>query len=171
MDDFPIALRGDDSVEWILPGSQIQEAVVTNIPEEEHDYLPPLEAPPDMSWFLSDETARRLLDLFDEEERLAKASIHEYLQELCDGLGATVEERDPPRRLLRKRIRWDERNRRRKLKGLPKKNNPYWGAVYYVIHVPVYQTVNNVSVEIDGLTKEQAEDMARIVEEGEYDAE
>lgn len=132
LDAFPIGLRGDDAVEWILP-----ETVVISDPEGEHDCLPPLEAPPDMAWTLSDETAKRLMEFIDQEEKLAKTSIYEYLKKLCDDMGGTVEERDPPRRMLRKRIRWNERNRRRRLKGLPVKQNPYFGSLYYVVNIPV----------------------------------
>jgi hypothetical protein len=170
MDDFPIFLRGDDAVEHVLPSS-IPEISADDIndPELEHDYLPPLETPLDATWTLSEEASKRLLELIDRDEALTKMSIHEYLQKLSDELGATMEERDPPARKLRKRIRWDERNRRRKLKGLPEKNNPHYGDMYFVITVPVHYPVETCHITIDGLTKEQAEDMERIVKN--YDAE
>ena len=67
MDDFPIALRGDDAVEWIVPGSPMPKVVLTNDPEE-HDCLPPLEAPNDVPWTLSDEAAEKLMALIDQQE-------------------------------------------------------------------------------------------------------
>jgi hypothetical protein len=147
-----------------MPGS-IPEISADDIndPELEHDYLPPLETPPDTPWTLSEEASKRFLELIDQEGVLLNITLHDYLQKLSEERGATMEERDPPARKLRKRIRWDERNRRRKLKGLPEKNNPHYGDMYYVITVPVHYPVETCHITIDGLTKEQAEDMERIV--------
>lgn len=151
MDDLTYALRGDDGKEYILPGSIPEATLADGEDPEEHDCLPPLEAPPDMAWTLSDETAKRLMEFFYQEEKLEKTSIYEYLQKLCDEFGGTVEERDPPRRMLRKRIRWNERNRRRLLKGLPVKQNPYFGSLYYVINiqVPVKTVTCTVNWEVE----------------------
>jgi len=150
LDDFSIFLYGDDACEYVLPGS-IPEVSELSADPEEHDCLPPLETPPDMAWRLSEETAKRMMEFIDHEEKLAKTSIYEYLQKLCDDMGATVEERDPHRRMLRKRIRWNERNRRRRLKGLPEKQNPYPRAVAftYVINLQPTGPIN-MKFELEG---------------------
>lgn len=165
MDDLPYVLRGDDGKEYILPGSIPEATLADGEDPEEHDFLPPLEHPADVAWFLSEEASKKLLELFEAEERLSHCSLRQNLQEIADSMGATLEERDPPPRLLRKRIRWDERNRRRELKGLQKKDNPYYGSHYFTITIHVNQPVKSVEVVLDGLTKGQAEDMERIVQE------
>ena len=145
MDDFQV-VDADGN-----PAHLSAATILMCAPDVEHDCLPPLEAPPDMAWTLSDETAKRLMEFFDQEEKLEKTSIYEYLQKLCDEFGGTVEERDPPRRMLRKRIRWNERNRRRRLKGLQIKQNPYFGSLYYVINiqVPVKTVTCTVNWEVE----------------------
>ena len=146
LDGFLIALRGDDAREFILPGSIPEAKIAPESDPVKHDCPPPLEAPPEMEWILSDEISKSLIEFFDREEKLARTLLWEYLQSICGGMGATVEELDPPRRMLRKRIRWDERNRRRKLKGLQEKGNPYNGSCYFAITIPVNQPVESVKV-------------------------
>ncbi len=79
-------------------------------------------------------------------------TIRQKAKELADtlimmcGEGATVKS-TPPRRFQRKLIRWDERNRRRKLKGLPEKPNPYYGSVFFTVMVPIYYSTYVIPVE------------------------
>ena len=114
MDAFPIALRGDDAREYILPGS-IPEAhldtTATSEDPEEHDCMPPLEHTG--SWTLSGEGFKKLSEMIDE-----------IIQSL-DGLTISMSVINRESRLHRKVVRWDERNRRRRLKGLPEKECPY----------------------------------------------
>lgn len=74
LDAFPIGLRGDDGVEWIVPGTPMPETVVTSNPEE-HDCLPPLEAPPEMTWTLSNRSAKKLCKMVKRLENGEKRRI------------------------------------------------------------------------------------------------
>lgn len=110
LDDFPIFLRGDDAREYVFPGS-IPEVSELSTDPEEHDCLPPLEHLG--HWEMSIKGC----------EKLAEA-----MRRLVDAVGeiyAAVIPVDRRSRHYRKVVRWDERNRRRRLKGLPEKPCPY----------------------------------------------
>lgn len=114
IDAFPIALRGDDAREFILPGSIPEskfDLTAASEDPEEHDCLPPLEHTG--SWVLSAEDAQKL---------------SEVLGRIVEAVGAIytafVQIKRTSRR-YRKVVRWDERNRRRRMKGLPEKPCPY----------------------------------------------
>ena len=114
IDAFPIALRGDDAREFILPGSIPEskfDLTATSEDPEEHDCLPPMENTG--SWTLSGEGFKKLMEVIDE-------IIHSL-----DGLTFTMVHIGRKSRHHRKVVRWDERNRRRRLKGLPEKACPY----------------------------------------------
>lgn len=68
------------------------------------------------------------------EEELAQKILEAY----C-GYGVTVKQ-TPPRRFTRKLKRWDERNRKKKKKGLPEKPNPYYSSAFFTIEIPVCYT-------------------------------
>ena len=114
LDGFPIALRGDDAREFVLPGSIPEskfDLTAASEDPEEHDCLPPLEhlGP----WEMSIKGC----------EKLAEA-----MRRLVDAVGeiyAAVIPVDRRSRHYRKVVRWDERNRRRRLKGMPEKPCPY----------------------------------------------
>lgn len=114
LDGFPIALRGDDAREFILTGSipesKFDLAAASEDPEE-HDFLPQMENTG--SWTLSGEGFRKLIEVIDR-------AIHSL-----DGLIFTMVHIGMKSRHNRKVVRWDERNRRRRLKGLPEKACPY----------------------------------------------
>ena len=114
LDGFPIFLRDDDAREYVLPGS-IPEVSELSADPEEYDCLPPLEHTG--SWVLSANAVQ---------------SITEALQKLFPALfhGAAEAFEDLSRLCLsprgyRKAVRWEEKNRRRRLKGLPEKPCPY----------------------------------------------
>lgn len=114
MDAFPIVLRGDDDREFILPGSipecKLDLTAASEDPEE-RDCLPPMENTG--SWTLSGEGSKKLMEVLDE-------IIH-----TLDDLTFTMVHISRKSRHYRKVVRWDERNRRRRLKGLPEKACPY----------------------------------------------
>ena len=114
MDDYTIALRGDDAREYILPGS-IPEAhldtTATSDDQEEHDCLHPLEHTG--SWCLSEKAVNSIIE--------AMRSITETINGLTISCWPVTKMTRDYRRI----VRWDERNRRRRLKGLPEKECPY----------------------------------------------
>lgn len=65
----------------------------------------------------------------------AKELAQKILEAYC-GYGVTVKQ-TPPRRFTRKLKRWDERNRKKKKKGLPEKPNPYYNSAFFTIEIPV----------------------------------
>lgn len=114
LDAFPIALRGDDAREFILPGSIPEskfDLTAASEDPEEHDCLPPMENTG--SWTLSGEGFKKLIEVIG-------GIIHSL-----DGLIFTMVHIGRDLRHYRKVVRWDERNRRRRLKGLPEKPCPY----------------------------------------------
>lgn len=76
----------------------------------------------------------------------AAKELTNALAERYGQYGMTVDS-TPPRRFARKLNRWNERNRRRKLKGLPEKPNPYYGSVFFTVTVPVYYNTYDITVE------------------------
>lgn len=68
----------------------------------------------------------------------AKELAQIILEAYC-GDGVTVKQ-TPPRRFTRKLKRWDERNRKKKKKGLPEKPNPYYSSAFFTIEIPVCYT-------------------------------
>lgn len=84
------------------------------IENQEHDYLPPLEHTG--SWELSAKAIKSLTKIlqkmFPTVSKAGKA--FEELGQLALS-----------QRCYRKAVRWDEKNRRRRLKGLPEKSCPY----------------------------------------------
>ena len=127
--------RGDDAKEYILPGS-IPEAKFTLDDAEEHDCLPPLEALTTQGWTLSDRLVEKLMEAIEacekENEKLPKTvlikTVNDFSQELeAEGIiqPPAIIEHNRNTREWRKAIRWNERNRKRRLKGLPEKPNPH----------------------------------------------
>ena len=110
LDAFPIALRGDDAHEFILQESKFDLTAASEDPEE-HDCLPPMENTG--SWTLSGEGFKKLVEVID-------GIIHSL-----DGLTFIMVHIGRESRHHRKVVRWDERNRRRRLKGLSEKPCPY----------------------------------------------
>ena len=79
----------------------------------------------------------------------AAEDLTQKLAEAYGGYGVSVEQ-TPPRRFARKLKRWDERNRKKRLKGLPEKPNPYYGSVYFTVNIPVHY-LSNVIVKLEDL--------------------
>lgn len=69
---------------------------------------------------------------FVKKIQIVNENIVERLEKEVPGFIVKIS--DPPRRIYRKRRRWDERNRRRKLKGQPVEQNPYWKTFYYTVN-------------------------------------
>ena len=147
----PFSLRGDDAKEYILPGSIpiIGETCVSD--PEEHDCLPPLEALTSEGWLLSDRLAEKLLETiaaFEEaDEKIPKTvlikTVNDFSQELeAEGIinPPAIVEHTTSWREMRRCARWNERNRRRMLKGLPEKPNPYPRAVAFTYVVNLNPT-------------------------------
>lgn len=114
LDGFSIALWGDDAREFVLPGSIPElkfDLTATSEDPEEHDCLQPMENTG--SWTLSGECFKKLMEVRD-------VFIHSL-----DDLTFTMVHIAMKSRHHRKVVRWDERNRRRRLKGLPEKACPY----------------------------------------------
>lgn len=114
LDGFPIALRGDDAREYILPGSIPEtefDLTATSKDPEEHDCLPPMENTG--SWTLSGDGFKKLMEAID---KMVKSINNLTVSMIPIGRKS---------RHHRKVVRWDERNRRRRLKGLPEKECPY----------------------------------------------
>ena len=131
LNDFPIALRGDDAVEYIYPGS-IPEAHFTDDSDEEHDCLPPFDTT--KAWALTAKFAKKLTEAIEKLSESAKdttvivQSLTDVAHEMLEGkISTTPAVIDNTRRTRewRRAIRWNEKNRRRMLKGLPWKRNPY----------------------------------------------
>lgn len=130
-------LRGDDAREFVLPGSipSISDLSDGEDPEE-HNCLPPLEALTTDGWLLSDRLAGKLLDAIESFEEAGKKcpqavivkTVNDFSEELeAEGIimpPAMIENSTSYREMRRFR-RWNEKNRRRRLKGLPEKQNPY----------------------------------------------
>lgn len=88
IDEFQIALRGDDSVEWIIPGSPPPGVFEMSIPEfEDHDFL--------LTKKSSESMIRIIKEAMKERDRLLKKAD----------------------RLIRRCYRLQELTRREKLKG------------------------------------------------------
>ena len=104
--------RGDDAREFVLPGSipSISDLSDGEAPEE-HDCLPPLEHTG--SWELSAKAVQKLAEVLNQ-------IVHAVGQ-----IYAAFVPIDRASRRYRKVVRWDERNRRRRLKGMPEKPCPY----------------------------------------------
>jgi len=109
--NVPCFLRGDDAKEYIFPGSIPTLGETKASDPEEHDCLPPMENTG--SWTLSGEGFKKLMEVIDE--------IIHFLGDLT----ITMAPIGRKSRHHRKVVRWDERNRRRRLKGLPEKECPY----------------------------------------------
>lgn len=112
-DWLPVAMRGDDGKEISIPCSitVLQDATAIVEDQEEHDCLPPLEHTG--SWELSAKAVQKLADVLNQ-------IVHAVGQ-----IYAAFIPIDRASRRYRKVVRWDERNRRRQLKGLPEKPCPY----------------------------------------------
>lgn len=117
LDGFPIALRGDDAREFILPGSIPEskfDLTAASDDPEEHDCLPPLEHTG--SWVLSEKAVQSIIKALQRIIPVANSLNEDFVQLRKFGLSS---------RNHRKAKRWDEKNRRRRLKGLPEKECPY----------------------------------------------
>ncbi len=92
------------------------------------------------------ENLRKFLEYHFRTTPITKDSINHIVKEAEEKLIREnqcihFEEAKPPRSIYRKRVRWDERNRRRKKKGLPEKTNPYWSIFYYNLVFTRYDPV------------------------------
>lgn len=147
--DAPFFIRGDDAKEYILPGSipTLGETCVAD--PEEHDCLPPLDDT--ATWQLSDNFAKKLLETMDKLEAMNADSIktvvvqtaHDMTEKLFEAgvLASPIHvEHNNKTREWRRAIRWNERNRRRRLKGKPEKRNPYPRAVAFTYVVNLNPT-------------------------------
>ena len=114
LDAFPIYLRGDDAREYVFPGSIPEtelDLTATSEDPEEHDFLPPMENTG--SWTLSGDGFKKLMEAID---KVVKS---------LNSLTVSMIPIGRKSRQYRKVVRWDERNRRRRLRGLPEKPCPY----------------------------------------------
>jgi len=134
MDDFPIFLRGDDAKEYILPGS-ISETVLTENPDNPDDL------PPEAENMLKSITAEFEAMIGEETAKTFKEQMDSIVRSFEERFRDCMVQATPPRRFLRKLKRWDERNRRRRLKGLPEKPNPYYGSCWFTFTIPVREVV------------------------------
>lgn len=95
------------------------------------------------------ETITKFIEYHFRTAPITKDSIKSVIKEAGEKIKGEnhiiqIKETKPPRRIYRKRIRWDERNRRRRKKRLPEKENPYWSIFYYnivITHVPTKVTI------------------------------
>lgn len=77
----------------------------------------------------------------------AAEDLTQKLAEAYGSYGVSVEQ-TLPRRFIRKLKRWDERNRKKRLKGLPEKPNPYYGSVFFTVNIPVCN-LSHVIVDVE----------------------
>lgn len=90
-----------------------------------------------------------MIELFSRPIPTPEDQLREYIDSIRVMCPEAMIEETPPCRVTRKRIRWNERNRRRRLKGLPVKQNPYFGSLYYVINIPVKTVTCTVNLEVE----------------------
>lgn len=90
-----------------------------------------------------------LTEVFNGVRSVGEAA-EDLTQKLVDAYGGygILVKQTPPRRFTRKLKRWDERNRKKRLKGLPEKPNPYYGSVFFTVNIPVYN-LSHVIVDVE----------------------
>ena len=104
--------------------------------DQEHDCLPPLEHTG--NWILSDAAVRSIAEAM--ERIIPTASTANEAFEKLRKLGLS------PRK-ERRAIRWDEKNRRRRLKGLPEKPYPFPVTYQCDLFLPPQPGQINVKIE------------------------
>ena len=105
--------------------------------DQEHDCLPPLEHMG--SWVLSANAVQSITEAF---RKLFPAPFHGAV-EAFEELGRLA--LSP--RCYRKAVRWDEKNRRRRLKGLPEKPYPFPVTYKCDLFLPPQPGPINVKIE------------------------
>lgn len=116
LDDFPIFLRGDDAREYVLLGS-IPEVSELSADPEEYDCLPPPGHTGSLELLAN--SVQRLTEAL--QKLIPAPALFHGAVEAFKELGRLA--LSP--RGYRKAVRWEEKNRRRRLKGLPEKPCPY----------------------------------------------
>lgn len=158
--DAPFFPRGDDAKEYIFPGSipTLGETEVAD--QEEHDCLPPFDAR--VAWNLSEDFSKKLIAAMEKMEEMSEDRLktivvqtaNDMTEELFEAgvLASPIHvEHNNKTREWRRAIRWNERNRRCRLKGLPEKQNPYPRAIAftYVINLQPTGPIN-MKFELEG---------------------
>jgi len=120
-DEFPVALRGDDAVEFLPPVDMDHATKLMEI----------------------------LGELIDQQIGRDFQKLSEAMGEFAKAYNGSVKALPLKKALQRKKIRWDEDNRRRRLKGIPEKPNPYAGIINLQMTIWPNVPVESVVVEID----------------------
>ena len=77
-----------------------------------------------------------MIELFSRPIPTPEVQQREYIDSIREMCPEAMIEETPPCRVTRKRIRWKEKNRRRVLKGLREKVNPYYSKMYLTVNYP-----------------------------------